>query len=736
MDVSSLLNELNDAQREAVTAPAVNQLILAGAGSGKTRVLVHRIAWLIQVEKVSPHSIMSVTFTNKAAREMRGRLESLLEGSLLNSVRSLWVGTFHGIAHRLLKTHWKDVGLPQNFQILDSDDQLRLIKRVCQSLQLDDTRWPPKQVQWYINAQKDEGLRPQHIQASADPYEKTMLQAYTSYEEVCRGGGLVDFGELLLRAHELLLNNADILAHYRQRFPFILVDEFQDTNTIQYAWLRVLAGDSGYVSAVGDDDQSIYGWRGAKIENIQRFSDDFKQVHTIRLEQNYRSTSMILKAANGVIANNYGRLGKELWTDGEEGEPIGLYAAFNEHDEARFIVDSIQQWVNEGNAYSSAAILYRSNAQSRVLEEALLRENMAYRIYGGQRFYDRLEIKNALSYLRLLINRDDDTAFERVINTPTRGIGGKTVDTIRLYAREQGSSLWQAAEKLLREKQVTARAAGAISTFLNLVNSLADAIQEKSLDAQVDLVIKQSGLLDFHKNEKGEKGQARVENLEELVNACQAFDPANIATQTPAIDDAQQDEASPLVEFLDNASLDAGETQADEFDDAVQLMTLHSAKGLEFPRVFLAGVEENLFPHKMSVEDPERLEEERRLCYVGLTRAMEKLTISYAETRRLHGTESYNRVSRFVKEIPDECINEIRLKTQVQRPIGYGKPSSLQENGDDTGFHLGQRVSHAMFGEGVVIHFEGQGASTRVQVNFDDEGSKWLVLQYANLEVI
>lgn len=736
MDVSYLLDDLNDAQREAVSAPAANQLILAGAGSGKTRVLVHRIAWLMQVENVSPYSIMSVTFTNKAAKEMRSRLDNLLDGPIVANARSMWVGTFHGIAHRLLKAHWKDVGLPQNFQILDSDDQLRVVKRVCASLKIDDTRWPPKQAQSYINSQKDEGLRPQYIEAGGDPYLTIMLQIYTAYEEVCRLGGLVDFGELLLRAHELLLNNANILAHYQQRFPFILVDEFQDTNTIQYAWLRVLAGNTGCVTAVGDDDQSIYGWRGAKIENIQRFTDDFTDPHTVRLEQNYRSTGTILKAANGVIENNFGRLGKKLWTDGDDGQPIGLYAAFNEHDEARFIVESIEQWRLEGNRYDSIAILYRSNAQSRVLEEALLRENIAYRIYGGQRFYDRLEIKNALSYLRLLINRKDDTAFERVINTPVRGIGGKTVEQIRLFAREHSTSLWEASHNMVKQQVFTARASTSVDDFLQLIDRLESSTEELSLDEQTDTVIKQSGLLEFHKNEKGEKGQARVENLEELVNACRAFNPNDTATQT---DDADMAEASLLVQFLDSASLDSGDTQADEFDDAVQLMTLHSAKGLEFPRVFMAGVEENLFPHKMSLEDPDRLEEERRLCYVGITRAMSNLTICYAETRRMHGTENFNRVSRFVKEIPNECINEIRLKTTVKRPVSHRvsrTSNNLVDKGENTGHYLGQRVTHALFGDGVVLHFEGQEKNMKIQVNFDRDGTKWLVLQYANLQAL
>ncbi|MGB3610262.1 MAG: DNA helicase II [Cellvibrio sp.] len=735
MDVSPLLNHLNEAQRAAVSAPAGNQLILAGAGSGKTRVLVHRIAWLIQVEQVSPYSIMAVTFTNKAAREMRGRLEELFSETRQNiNTRNMWVGTFHGLAHRLLKAHWQDAGLPQNFQILDSDDQLRLIKRVYQTLNLDENKWPHRQAQWYINGQKDEGLRPQHIQETGDPFVRTMLQIYRAYEEDCQRGGMVDFAELLLRAHELWLNKPHILEHYRNRFPFILVDEFQDTNSVQYAWLRVLAGKQCFVTAVGDDDQSIYGWRGAKIENIQSFAEDFGNAQTIRLEQNYRSTSMILEAANAVIAHNFGRLGKELWTDGAEGEPISLYAAYNEQDEARFIVERIQEWVRQGNNKNACAILYRSNAQSRVLEEALLREGIAYRIYGGQRFYDRLEIKNAVAYMRLINNPHDDAAFERVINTPTRGIGGKTVDDIRQFARENGCSLWRAAELMIANRVLTARAGNAVQGFITLVSKLAHDANEidihgdvPTLDHIARQVIEETGLLDFHQSEKGEKGQARGENLQELVNACRVFD----------VD--EEDEMSALQQFLDTAALDAGETQADEFEDAVQMMTLHSAKGLEFPLVFMAGVEEGLFPHKMSADDPDRLEEERRLCYVGITRAMEKLYISYAETRRLYGNETFNAVSRFVKEIPAKCIQEVRLKTAVTRPVSYQRNAGgarLSDSGEGTGFHLGQRVQHAIFGEGVILHFEGQGAGARVQVNFDNEGSKWLMMQYANLAAI
>lgn len=740
MDVSPLLNHLNDAQRAAVSAPAGNQLILAGAGSGKTRVLVHRIAWLIQIEQVSPWSILAVTFTNKAAREMRGRLEELFSeiGHPVNT-RNMWVGTFHGLAHRLLKAHWQDANLPQNFQILDSDDQLRLIKRVYQTLNIDDEKWPHKQAQWYINGQKDEGLRPQHIEETADPFVRTMLQIYRAYEADCQRGGMVDFAELLLRAHELWLNKPHLLEHYRNRFPFILVDEFQDTNSVQYAWLRVLAGKQCFVTAVGDDDQSIYGWRGAKIENIQRFAEDFGDTETIRLEQNYRSTSTILKAANGVIAHNYGRLGKELWTDGDKGEPISLYAAFNEQDESRFIVERIQEWVRQGKPRNSCAILYRSNAQSRSLEEALLREAIPYRIYGGQRFYDRLEIKNATAYMRLLSNPHDDAAFERVINTPTRGIGGKTVDDIRQHARAADVSLWQASHNMLAHKALTARAGNALQTFVTLIETLSERASEidlqgdtPALDEIAKMVIEDTGLLDFHQNEKGEKGQARGENLQELVNACRVFD----------IDESE--ELSPLQQFLDTAALDAGETQADEFEDAVQLMTLHSAKGLEFPLVFLAGVEEGLFPHRMSADDPDRLEEERRLCYVGITRAMEKLYISYAETRRLYGNETFNAVSRFVKEIPEGCIQEVRLKTAVSRPVSFQRgtttrlnsKASMSDTGEGTGLQLGQRVKHALFGEGIIVHFEGNGPTARVQINFDGEGSKWLMVQYAKLEVL
>ena len=717
MDVSDILSPLNEAQRDAVAAESQNMLVLAGAGSGKTRVLVHRIAWLIRAEEYSPWSILAVTFTNKAAREMRTRIEEMLK----IPSHGMWVGTFHGLAHRLLKAHWKEAGLPQNFQILDSDDQLRLVKRVCRELELDESRWPPKQAMWYINSQKDEGLRSHHIDAPhGDLYAQTMLQVYRAYEAACDRAGMVDFAELLLRAHELWLESPEVLAHYQGRFRQILVDEFQDTNTIQYAWLRVLAGKHIPVVAVGDDDQSIYGWRGAKIENIQRFGDDFKGTRTVRLEQNYRSTQTILQAANGVIAFNFGRLGKELWTAGEQGEPITLYAGFNEHDEARFIVEQIEHWVNNGNNRASTAILYRSNAQSRVLEEALIRGGIPYRIYGGQRFYERLEIRNALAYLRLLQSRGDDAAVERVINTPPRGIGSKTLDVVRSCARSRGMSLWQAIETVIAEKLLPARALAALEGFQVLINELDSGSDDLALEELVEHIIQHAGLIEFHQREKGEKGQARVENLEELVSAAKQF-VSNEAEDT-----------SPLQQFLDNAALDAGDAQAEEHEDSVQLMTLHSAKGLEFPLVFLAGMEENLFPHRMSIEEPGCLEEERRLCYVGITRAMEQLVITYAESRRLHGSESFNAPSRFIREIPAELLQEVRINNTVSRPVS----SLSQATVPDTDLSLGQRVYHQIFGEGTVLNFEGRGSSARVEVNFDAEGSKWLVLQYANLQLV
>ncbi len=724
MDISHLLNSLNDAQRQAVTAAVGQQLVLAGAGSGKTRVLVHRIAWLVQVEQASPWSILSVTFTNKAAYEMRARIEQLLG----IAPQGMWVGTFHGLAHRLLRAHWREAGLAEQFQILDSDDQQRLVKRVIRELGLDENQWAPKQAQWWINAQKDEGLRPQNIQPAGDLYLSTMVRIYEAYEQACNRAGAVDFAELLLRSLELWRDNPALREQYRARFKHILVDEFQDTNAVQYAWLRHLAGKTPSLMVVGDDDQSIYGWRGARIENIQQFQTDYPNAEMIRLEQNYRSTATILKAANALIGNNSGRLGKELWTDGNEGEPIALYAGFNEQDEARFIVERIEQGIRDGLARSEMAILYRSNAQSRVLEEALLRSGIPYRIYGGQRFFERAEIKNAMAYLRLMANRGDDGALERIINLPTRGIGDKTVELLRQQARERDVSMWQAACDLIDNKGLPGRAANAVQGFLVLIEEMAERAEGLPLYSQTQIAIEHSGLLRFHEQEKGDKAQARVENLEELVSAARGFE-NDMADE--------EEEGDVLLAFLAHASLEAGETQADRFEDSVQLMTLHSAKGLEFPLVFMAGVEEGLFPHKMSLEDPGRLEEERRLAYVGITRAMQQLVITWAEPRRLYGSETFNKVSRFVREIPPELIREVRLGSQVSRPFGPAKSNLFaSEATESTGFALGQRVEHALFGEGVVLNYEGHGAQARIQVNFDDEGSKWLMVAYAKLQAL
>ena len=719
MDVTSILKNLNPAQEEAVTSDRQHLLVLAGAGSGKTRVLVHRIAWKIQVDNISPYGILAVTFTNKAAREMRERIDELLGMSL----RGMWVGTFHGLAHRLLKAHWRDVSLPENFQILDSDDQLRLVKRIMRSMDLDEQRWPPKQAQWWINGQKDEGLRAAHIHETGDPHLATMLRIYREYEDVCNRLGVIDFAELLLRALELWKQHPAVLEHYQQRFRHILVDEFQDTNAVQYAWLRLLAGTTSGVTAVGDDDQSIYGWRGAKVENILSYERHFPGTHIVKLEQNYRSTANILTAANAVIARNAERLGKNLWTDSGEGEPIALYAAFNEHDEARYIADRLHSWVQQGNQRADAAILYRSNAQSRVLEAALLQADIPYRIYGGQRFYERLEIKNALAYLRLMMNCHDDTAFERVVNVPPRGIGDRTIEAIRSLAREQSTSLWTAAAAMVSESRMPARASNAVAVFLELINEMSGQLNELPLHEQAEHAIGRSGLIEKHRREKGERGQSRVENLEELIGACRNFEP--------------EDQTQPILpQFLDQVALDAGDRQADEDQDAVQLMTLHSAKGLEYPLVFIAGMEENLFPHKMSLDEPGRLEEERRLAYVGITRAMKKLYLTFAETRSIYGSESFNSVSRFIRDIPKEVIEEVRLQSTVSRPTSYARAGMLSDENESTGFSLGQGVFHGVYGEGVILNFEGMGPRARVHVRFADAGTKILILASANLAAL
>ncbi|WP_036252199.1 DNA helicase II [Methylobacter sp. BBA5.1] len=721
MDITKIIDPLNDAQRQAVSAPSRSMLVLAGAGSGKTRVLVHRIAWQVQVEGLSPHSVLAVTFTNKAAREMRGRIEDLLN----MSAHSMWIGTFHGLAHRLLRRHAQQAKLPETFQVMDSADQLRLIKRLLATLNLDEKKWPPKQIQWYINAQKDEGIRARHILETGDLYQRQMLIIYRAYEELCERSGLVDFAELLLRAHELLRDNQDVLEFYQQRFRQVHVDEFQDTNTIQYAWLRLLTQGKDNLFVVGDDDQSIYGWRGAKIENIYNFQKHHPNHQVIKLEQNYRSTGHILKAANQVIANNDGRMGKELWTDTGDGDLISLYAAFNEQDEAYFVVERIRAWINEGGARSDVAILYRSNAQSRQFEERLMATGTPYRVYGGLRFFDRAEIKNALAYLRLTSNRHDDASFERVINTPARGIGPKTLNDLRMIARNRSISLWAAAEEVLGQGRLPTRAANALSGFMQLIRQMAEQVEGLELFEKVKQVVEKSGLIALYQNEKADRGEEKVENLEELVNAARLFD----------FDADNEENLGELDMFLAHAALEAGELQADDFEDCVQLMTLHSAKGLEFKLVFLVGMEEGLFPSLQSIEDAGRLEEERRLCYVGMTRAMKQLYLTYAESRRLYGRDSYPRPSRFLREIPPEFIQEVRMRANVSRPVTAVKPKApgVMTEGQ---YKLGQRVRHEKFGEGVVLQMEGEGAHERVQINFKTAGMKWLMLAYARLETL
>jgi DNA helicase II / ATP-dependent DNA helicase PcrA len=720
MDVSHLLDGLNEDQRQAVGSPLGSALVLAGAGSGKTRVLVHRVAWLIQVEGASPNSILAVTFTNKAAAEMRSRIETLL--GLPSG--AMWLGTFHGLAHRLLRIHWREVGLPQSFQILDSEDQARVMRKVLKALDLDETRWIPREILWFINAQKDEGHRPKHIKDDGDPTRRQLIKIYQAYEDACQRAGVVDFAELLLRAYELWRDNPSLLQHYRSRFQHVLVDEFQDTNAIQYKWLMLLANPDGMPFVVGDDDQSIYRWRGARVENLNQFRRDFPKAVLYKLEQNYRSTGTILKAANALIANNAGRLGKTLWTSGEDGDRVRLYAAFNERDEADFVVNRIREWVARGGARREVAVLYRSNAQSRVFEEAFLNARMPYRVYGGLRFFERAEIKDALAYMRLIASRADDTSFERVVNLPVRGIGAKTMDLVRDTARANTTSLWNGAIACI-QGALPQRAALALQSFMEMIDKLGREVQGLELHEQVDHVIQMSGLIEHYRKEKGERGEGRIENLLELVSAARGFSPETEA----------ETELSPLESFLAHAVLESGEGQADPYDDCVQMMTLHSAKGLEFPVVFLAGMEDGLFPHQRSVADLAGLEEERRLCYVGATRAMRHLYITYAEQRRLYGVDTYGQPSRFIGELPPELVEEIRPRLQVSRPVFIKRSSTLDE-APPPGMKMGSRVRHSKFGDGVVLNFEGNGPHARIQVNFERQGTKWLMLSYANLVVV
>jgi DNA helicase-2/ATP-dependent DNA helicase PcrA len=727
MNDSPILSGLNEAQRAAVSAPVGPVLVLAGAGSGKTRVLTHRIAWVIQNEGASPHGILAVTFTNKAAHEMRGRIEKLLgvPGS------AMWVGTFHGIAHRLLRLHWRDANLPQSFQILDGEDQLRLVKKIVKAMELDETRWVPKEIQWFINGNKDEGVRPVTMKDAGDPTRRQLIRIYAEYEKQCQLTGVVDFAELLLRAYELVRDNAAVQAHYRRRFSHVLIDEFQDTNAIQYAWALLIAGADGAPFIVGDDDQSIYRWRGARVENLTRFTRDYPTAKMFRLEQNYRSTGNILKAANALISHNTGRLGKNLWTQGSDGERIKLYAAFNERDEAEFVMNRIREWMNQGGARRDVAILYRSNAQSRVFEEVFLSARIPYKVYGGLRFFERAEIKDALAYLRVITNHADDASFERVVNLPTRGIGATSLDKVREQAKAGGTSLWNAAAHCVANGLLGPKAEAALNGFLKLVEQLGSDIQGLELHEQVDHVINNSGLVEHHKKEKAsDRGEARIENLNELVSAARGFSP-DVAS-TPE-NDEEQEKLSPLLAFLAHAVLESGEGQAEAWEDCIQMMTLHTAKGLEFPVVFLSGMEDGLFPHQRSLNDPDGLEEERRLCYVGTTRAMRQLFVTYAEQRRLHGMDNYGTPSRFISEIPEDLVEEVRPRIRISRPVAAGRFKAPVEE-LAPGVKLGARVRHKKFGEGVILKVEGQGPQANIQVNFASLGVKIMMLEY--LEVV
>ena len=722
MDVSHILDNLNDDQRNAVTSEKQHLLVLAGAGSGKTRVLVHKVAWEVEALGKNPSSIMAVTFTNKAANEMRSRIETLLQSQIFDS----WVGTFHGLSHKLLKRFHKEADLSSGFTILDSDDQLRIIKRISKEFNLDEATWPARQSQWQINSWKDEGIRSSKVNEDGDFYTETVNKIYKEYEETCNRDDLVDFGELILKSYEVIKKSPSVKTFFESRFESVLIDEFQDTNTIQYKWLQEIASAKTKITAVGDDDQSIYGWRGAKVEHVNSFTEDYNNTEVIRLEQNYRSTSVILNAANSLIDNNKDRLGKNLWTEKIEGENIILYQAYNEQDEARYVADVLKDWMHKGGAYEETAILYRSNAQSRAIEEALLRISIPYRIYGGLRFYERLEIKNAIAYLKVIFNNNDNPSFERSVSNPTRGVGEKTLNKIRQTSKKYNISYIKASAKLIDEGNISGRGGAGLKDYLEFVAGCKNFIEENTLSELMELIIKETGLYAYHGKEAGEKGKTRTENLEELITATKNFE-QSIKEEITNSQIAER--------YLDIISLDSGDRQASEHDDAAQLMTMHSAKGLEFKLVILTGLEESLFPHGRSMESSSQLEEERRLCYVAITRAMEKLYITHAESRRLHGTDTFNPPSRFLKEIPKDLIDEIRPRAQTNIPYNRKDFNETKiEFEMDIGISLGQKVRHKKFGEGIVLNYEGSGESARVQVNFEDSGTKWLVMSYANLE--
>ncbi|MFA7351062.1 MAG: UvrD-helicase domain-containing protein [Methylotenera sp.] len=731
-----LLAGLNDKQLEAVTLPQQSALILAGAGSGKTRVLTARIAWLIQTGQVSPTGLLAVTFTNKAAKEMLTRITA----SLPINTRGMWVGTFHGLCNRLLRAHHREAGLPASFQILDIADQLSVIKRLMKLMNVDDEKFPPKQVQNFINGCKDEGLRAHAVEAY-DAHSQKMREIFEEYDKQCQRDGVADFAELLLRCYELLGRDANIRQHYQSRFKYILVDEFQDTNQLQYLWLKLLTGHGddtkhNCMFAVGDDDQSIYGFRGARVGNMRDFEKDFNIQHIVKLEENYRSHSNILDAANAIISHNTNRLGKNLWTAAGAGEPVRVYDAYNDTDEAQFIVDEIKMLHCEGTSLGDIALLYRSNAQSRILEHALFSANLPYRVYGGLRFFERAEIKHALAYMRLIANANDDTALLRVINFPTRGIGARSLEQLQASARADNCSIWQAAINKVGNGKLGAKG---IEGFVALIRHMIDNAYGISLPELAELATTMSGLTAHYENDR--EGEDRIENLKELVTAAVSFTNQDFGNHNNVDGETEQDL---LTQFLSHASLEAGEHQADVGREALQLMTVHASKGLEFKAVFISGLEEGLCPHEQSMYENSGLEEERRLVYVAVTRARQRLYLSHAQSRMLHGKVRYGIPSRFLDEIPEALLK--RLNAKPVKRSGSGRDyselpammskqqSSTQKNAMP--WKIGQQVAHAKFGNGVVVSYEGNASDMRIQVNFGREGLKWLALEFAKLNPI
>jgi len=710
--VSLHLEHLNPEQLAAVTLPDEHALILAGAGSGKTRVLTTRIAWLIKGGRTTPAGILAVTFTNKAAREMLTRVTAMLPVN----PRGMWMGTFHGLCNRMLRAHHRDAGLPQAFQILDSQDQLAAIKRLLKGMNVDEDRFPPREVQYFINDRKEEGVRAGDVPLT-DENVRRFVELYAAYDEQCQREGVVDFPELLLRSFELLKRNEILREHYARRFRHILVDEFQDTNRLQYRWLKLFSSQDAKYFCVGDDDQSIYTFRGANVGNMQDFERDFKVKHVIRLEQNYRSHGHILDAANALIANNRNRLGKNLWTSAGRGEPLRVFEGESDNDEARWLVEEVQALAREGTKLSQVAVLYRSNAQSRVVEHALFSQGIPYRVYGGLRFFERKEIKDALAYLRLIATPDDDNSLLRVVNFPPRGIGARSIEQLQEAAKQKGVSLFKAIE-------------GKASSFKKLIEDLAAETKNLPLTEVVEAVVARSGLAEHYKNER--EGADRIENLAELVNAAATFSEDERATESgEAVD--------PLTAFLTHAALEAGEHQAGEGQDALQMMTVHSAKGLEFDAVFITGLEEGLFPHEQSVTERDGLEEERRLAYVAITRARKRLYLSHAQTRMLHGQTRYNIPSRFLEEIPEGLMKWLTPRFSRKKDFSWGKkteePIAFRKPMDGgTGFRIGQNVVHPKFGSGVIVDAEGAGGDARVQVNFGSQGVKWLAVAVAKLQ--